>query len=157
MVPDRHRHLAIYLNDHLAGATGGVGRARSAREANEGTEFHEPLARICREVEEDRESLLAIMSDLGIDRSRVKVAVAGLAERAGRFKPNGQLRGYSPLGRVIDIEVLLLGIAGKHRLWTLLAGLLDSETERDLGGLARRAEEQRARVEQLQERAARLL
>jgi hypothetical protein len=157
MDPDRHRHLSIYLNDHLAGATGGVGRARAARDANEGTEFFETLAAVCREIEEDRSSLESLMDDLGIGRSRVKTTLGGLGEKAGRLKPNGQLRGYSPLGRVIDLEVLLLGITGKLRLWTLLGDLLDGETSRDVVGLARRAEDQRTRVGQLQERAARLL
>jgi hypothetical protein len=157
MDADRHRNLGIYLNDHLAGATGGVGRARAARDANEGTEFFEPLAALCREIEEDRSSLESLMDDLGIGRSRVKTTLGGLGERAGRLKPNGQLRGYSPLGRVIDLEVLLLGITGKLRLWTLLGDLLDGETSRDVAGLARRAEDQRTRVGDLQERAARLL
>jgi hypothetical protein len=157
MDADRHRNLGIYLNDHLAGATGGVGRARAARDANEGTEFFEPLAAVCREIEEDRSSLESLMDDLGIGRSRVKTTLGGLGERAGRLKPNGQLRGYSPLGRVIDLEVLLLGITGKIRLWTLLGDLLDGETSRDLAALARRAEDQRTRVGELQEHAARLL
>jgi hypothetical protein len=157
MDADRHRHLGIYLNDHLAGAAAGVGRARAARDANEGTEFFEPLAAVCREIEEDRSSLESLMDDLGIGRSRVKTTLGGLGEKAGRLKPNGQLRGYSPLGRVIDFEVLLLGITGKLRLWTLLGDLLDGETSRDVVGLARRAEDQRTRVGELQERAARLL
>jgi hypothetical protein len=157
MDADRHRHLGIYLNDHLAGATAGVGRARAARDANEGTEFFQPLTTVCREIEEDRSSLESLMDDLGIARSRVKTTLGGLGEKAGRLKPNGQLRGYSPLGRVIDLEVLLLGITGKLRLWTLLGDLLDGETSSDLAALARRAEDQRTRVGQLQERAAQLL
>jgi hypothetical protein len=157
MDTDRHRYLSIYLNDHLAGATGGVGRARAARDANEGTEFFEPLATTCREIEEDRSSLESIMDDLGIGRSRIKTTLGELGEKAGRLKPNGQIRGYSPLGRVIDLEVLVLGITGKLRLWTLLADLLDGETSSDLAALARRAEDQRTRVGQLQDRAARLL
>jgi hypothetical protein len=157
MDAERHRNLGIYSNDHLAGATAGVGRARAARDANQGTEFFEPLAAICREIEEDRSSLESIMDDLGISRSRVKTTLGGLGEKAGRLKPNGQLRGYSPLGRVIDLEVLFLGITGKLRLWTLLGDLLDGETASDFGALVRRAEDQRARVADLQERAARLL
>jgi hypothetical protein len=157
MDSDRHRHLSIYLNDHLAGSTAGVGRARAARDANEGTEFFEPLATVCREIEEDRSSLESIMDDLGIGRSRIKTTLGDLGEKMGRLKPNGQIRGYSPLGRVIDLEVLVLGITGKLRLWTLLGDLLDGETASDLPALARRAEDQRTRVGQLQERAARLL
>jgi hypothetical protein len=157
METDLHRHLGIYLNDHLAGSAAGVGRARSARDANQGTEFHEPLARVADEIAEDRATLEAVMDDLGIGRSKMKTTLAGLGERAGRLKPNGSLRGYSPLGRVIDLEVLVLGITGKLRLWVLLGDLVDGETAHDFIALARRAEEQRELVAGLQERAARLL
>jgi hypothetical protein len=131
MDAERHRLLAIYLNDHLAGATAGVGRARMVRHADEGGELAGQLAEICREIEEDRATLVSIMDDLGVGRSRIKPALGDLGERIGRLKPNGRLRGHSPLGRVIDLEVLLLGITGKLRLWRLLEELLDGETEAD--------------------------
>ena len=44
--PDRY--LAIYLNDHLAGAAGGLALACRLRDSNAGDpEMGEPLARIC--------------------------------------------------------------------------------------------------------------
>lgn len=154
---DRHRHLSIYLNDHLAGSTAGVERARAARAANEGTEFGPPLAAVCAQIEADRDTLESIIDELEIGRSKVKPAIGRLGERLGRLKPNGQVRGYSPLGRVIDLEVILLGISGKLRLWLLLAELLDGESAADLPALIARAEEQRTTVAELQVRAARLL
>jgi hypothetical protein len=157
MDADRHRLLGIYLNDHLAGATAGVGRARMARDANEGSEFGPPLAEICAQIEADRASLETVIEELGVGRSKLKPALGALGERLGRLKPNGQLRGYSPLSRVVDLEMLLLGISGKTRLWVLLDELLDGETSADLATLIRRAEEQRSTVEDLQARAARLL
>jgi hypothetical protein len=157
MDPNRHRLLSIYLNDHLAGSTAGVERARTTRDANQGTEFGAPLAAVCDEIEEDRMTLESIMDELGIGRSKLKPAIGWAGERLGRLKPNGQLRGYSPLSRVIDMEMLLLGISGKLRLWTLLADVLDGESSADLPALIRRAEGQRARVEEMQARAARLL
>ncbi|HEY0277742.1 MAG TPA: hypothetical protein VGC32_05700 [Solirubrobacterales bacterium] len=156
-VTSRRRLLGIYLNDHLAGATAGVGRARMARDANQGTEFGVPLATVCGEIEEDRETLENLIDDLGIGRSKVKPAIGWLGERLGRLKPNGRLRGYSPLSRVVDLEVLLLGISGKHRLWVLLDELLGDGAPIDLDALARRAESQRATVDALQVRAVRLL
>lgn len=66
--PDRY--LAIYLNDHLAGATLGVELARRLRSENRGDpEMGEPLARVCVEIEEDRETLIRLMERLGVDRS----------------------------------------------------------------------------------------
>jgi hypothetical protein len=157
MDAERHRYLSIYLNDHLAGSTAGVERARSARGANEGTEFGPPLAEVCEEIETDRDTLEAVMDELGIGRSKVKPAIGWLGERLGRLKPNGKIHGYSPLGRVIDLEMLLLGISGKLRLWLLLIELLDGESSADLSALIARAEEQRTTIADLQLRAARLL
>ena len=76
---------------------------------------------------------------------------------AGRLKPNGQLRGYSPLSRLVELELLLLGITGKRRLWPLLDELVGADSSADFKALAARAEDQRSRVEELQVRAARLL
>jgi hypothetical protein len=157
MDANRHRLLGIYLNDHLAGSEAGVETARRTRGSNEGTEFGAPLARIAGEIEEDKATLESVMDELGISRSRLKPALGWIGEKLGRLKPNGQLRGYSPLSRVVELELLLLGISGKHRLWTLLAELLDDETAADLPALAARAEDQRARVEALQVRAVRLI
>lgn len=154
---NRPELLEIYLNDHLAGATTGVETARRARGSNEGTEFGEPLARLCEEIESDREALEAVMEELDVGRSRLKPALGWLGEKLGRLKPNGQLRGYSPLSRVLELELLALGITGKLRLWTLLDELVGERSEADFAGLAARAEDQRSVVEDLQLRAARLL
>ena len=97
------------------------------------------------------------MEELGVGRSRIKPAIGWLGEKLGRLKPNGQLRGYSPLSRVLELELLLLGITGKLRLWTLLDELVGEDASADFGALVARAEDQRGRVEDLQMRAARLL
>jgi hypothetical protein len=149
--------LAIYLNDHLAGSIGGVETARRARGSNDGTEFGAPLAALCAEIESDRETLEAVMKELGVARSRIKPAIGWLGEKVGRLKPNGQLRGYSPLSRVVELELLLLGTSGKLRLWALLDELVGARSEADFPALAARAEAQRATVEDLQVKAARLL
>jgi hypothetical protein len=154
---NRPELLAIYLNDHLAGSTGGVELARRTRGSNTDTEFGEPLAKLCHEIEGDRETLESVMEELGVDRSRIKPALGWAAEKLARIKPNGQLRGYSPLSRVVELEGLLLGITGKLRLWRLLDELVGEETSTDFPTLIARAEDQRTRVENLQLRAARLL
>ncbi|MGV1049124.1 MAG: hypothetical protein ACOYD4_11440 [Solirubrobacterales bacterium] len=153
----RPRLLAIYLNDHLAGSAAGVEMARRTRAGNADTEFGEPLGVLCREIEADRESLESVMEELGVTRSRIKPAIGWLAEKLGRVKLNGQLRGYSPLSRVVELEGLLLGITGKIRLWRLLAELVGEQSSADFPTLIARAEDQRAKVEELQDRAARLL
>ncbi len=95
------------------------------------------------------------MDGLGVSRDRFKPIGAWVAEKVGRLKPNGQLRGYSPLSRVLELEGLAMGITGKKGLWE---GLRDRGVEAppgvDFEQLAIRAEEQRATVEGLHSIAA---
>lgn len=150
--------LAIYLNDHLAGATAGVELARRLRGSNEDDPGFGPmLTEICAEVEEDREALKEVMDRLGVGQSRLKPAAAVLGERLGRLKLNGQLLGYSPLSRLDELELLQLGVTGKRRLW----GALEHTHAEDLAGvdlaaLAERATAQLRRLEALHLKAASL-
>ncbi len=150
--------LSIYLNDHLAGATAGLELARRLRGSNEGNpEFGPAVAEICAEIEADRETLIAIMERLGVGRGRLKPALAVAGERLGRLKPNGQLRGYSPLSRLDEIELLQIGVAGKRRLWRALEHTHAAELASfDLGALAERATAQLDRLEALHVKAAAL-
>jgi len=150
--------LAIYLNDHLAGATAGVELARRLRGSNEGDpEFAPMLAEVCAEVEADRETLKAVMDQLGVGQSRLKPLTAVLGERLGRLKLNGQWRGYSPLSRLDELELLQIGVAGKRRLWRALEQTHAGELRGfDLDALAERATEQLRRLEALHLKAAAL-
>lgn len=150
--------LAIYLNDHLAGATVGVELARRLRAGNEDDpSFGPELTEICAEIEVDRETLVAIMDRLDVSPSRIKPLAAVLAERLGRLKLNGQLRGYSPLSRLDELEVLQLGVAGKRRLWRALEHTHSGDLpDFELGALAERATGQMRRLEALHLKAAAL-
>jgi hypothetical protein len=143
--------IPIYLNDHLAGATGGVELARRIRDSNrEEQDFAEPLTRICREIEEDRATLEAVIDALEIARDPLKPIGAWVGEKVARLKPNGRLRGYSPLSRVLELEGLAMGITGKMGLWEALRdrGTVGPPGV-DFEQLVLRAEEQRAAVEGL--------
>jgi len=142
--------LSTYLNDHLAGSTVGVELARRAAGSNEGTDLGAFLSRLATEIEEDRDTLLAIMDRLGVKKDRAKVAAGWAGEKVGRLKPNNRLFGYSPLSRVIELEGLALGVEGKRSLWQVLAELREPRlAEFDFDALLERA---RAQRDQLQER-----
>jgi hypothetical protein len=148
--------IPIYLNDHLAGATGGVELARRTRASNAKEQaFAEPLTRLCREIEEDRETLEAVIDRLEISRDRLKPIGAWVGEKVGRLKPNGRLRGYSPLSRLLELEALAMGITGKMALWeTLRDRGTAAPAGVDFEQLVLRAEAQRAAVEELHRLAA---
>jgi hypothetical protein len=153
---NRDRLLAIYLNDHFAGAVVGVELCRRLMSSNtEESELGQPLAELCEEIEADRKTLVRLMEQLGIRRSLVKPAAAWVAEKLGRFKLNGQLTGYSPLSRLVEIEALVIGITGKTQMWRALERSLGSnQAGFDFGQLGDRAERQRERVEDLHAIAA---
>jgi len=141
-------YLAIYLNDHLAGATVGRELSKRAAQSNEGSELGSFLERLHEEIVDDRTTLEEVMDAVGAGKDRVKTVGALAAERMGRFKPNGQLRGYSPLSRVIELEGLALGIGGKLALWRALATLADPRLgDFDFVALAERAERQQEELE----------
>ena len=148
---DPDRLLGIYLNDHLAGATLGVELARRLRSSNSGDgEFGEPLAKICAEVEEDRDTLLRLMDRLGVGRHPLKVPLARFGERLGRLKLNGQIRGYSPLSRVLELEGLSGLIGAKLQLWNALEQSYGETLDGfDFHALAARADRQGQQVEDL--------
>jgi hypothetical protein len=143
------KYLATYLNDHLGGATAGVELVRRAARENEGSELGAFLSGLATEIEADRETLEAIMSELGVKPDRAKVAAGWVAEKVGRLKPNAQLRGYSPLSPLVELEGLLVGIQGKLAMWRALAEIADGDglDRPRLEALAARAEGQQADVE----------
>jgi len=149
--------LEIYLQDHYAGSTGGLELAKRTAKANGGTEFGGPLTRIAGEIREDRNALKRVMARLEVKPAPVKAWLAWAAEKAGRVKPNGQLRGYSPLGRMVELEALITGVSGKLSLWRALQQVAPGEPRLDATQLAElqgRAEDQLGRLHDLRDRAA---
>lgn len=137
--------LNIYLNDHLAGAAAGLELARRCRSSNTGTPLADFLTELIAEIDADRTTLETLMETMGAPQDRIKLAGAWVAEKVGRFKLNGQLTGYSPLSRLLELEGLKLGIAGKKSLWESLKKVENVDPRlatTDLDLLIKRAEEQ---------------
>ena len=150
--------LHIYLQDHLAGATFGLELVQRGHRNNEGTEFAEPLAELTVEITEDRQTLRQIMRDVDADVSRTKVVAGWTLEKIRRLKPNGGLFEYTPLARVVELESLAIGIAGKRAMWQALDDVASTEDRlgrHDFWRLAERADDQLSRVEALRLDAAR--
>ena len=142
--------LAIYLNDHLAGATAGRELARRAVRSSRGSSHGFFLADLADQIDADRGSLLAIMRVLNVRVDRVKVLGGWGAEKLGRLKFNGQLLGDSPLSRIVELEALSLGVHGKLALWRTLQELELAELSSAsvaLADLIARAEQQLAGLE----------
>ena len=155
-----HKLLAIYLNDHLAGATVGRELSKRLRASNASTKFGPFLTELAREIDEDRDSLIEVMRRVEIGHDRVKQGLALAGERAGRLKLNGRLRGYSPLSRVVELEALSVGVYGKRACWrtvTIAAGGDTRLQGLDLEGLIERADRQLEELEDHRRQAVALL
>ena len=152
------RFLRIYMSDQLA--LGVVWRelARRALGAGEGTPDADVLRPVADAIAEDVATFAQMMRRLGFSTRTPKVAVAILAERAGRLKLNGRIVRRSPLSRFQELDVLVMGIEGKVLLWQNLrdgAGLDSRLPDVDFDRLVERARQQRAQLEPLHAHAAR--
>jgi hypothetical protein len=145
-----HTYLDSYLNDHLSGAMMAVELLGHLEKTHAGTEVQQFAAVLHAEIEADRQELLALMRELGVAESRVREAVAWVAEKAARLK----LRMDDPdQGSFLLFEImegLSLGLEGKAALWTSLAAAAEVTPRlrvRDYDALLRRARSQRERVD----------
>jgi len=140
------RRLAIYLNDHRAGATAGVELARRTAREHAGTPYGPELHRLAAEIEMDLHALRRVMTELGI-RIRIhryKRYAAWTVERFGRLKPNGRVLRRAELSTVVELETLLLGVEGKATTWRTLSRIAEHDSRLD-----------RARLTELYDRARR--
>lgn len=111
------KRLRIYLNDHAAGSLTGYELAKRCLSNNEGTQLGDYLRKFVGELEEERADLSRLIESLGYPEDKVKQGMGWVAEKAGRLKLNGQIRGYSPLSRLYELEGLIIGVTGKRSLW----------------------------------------
>jgi hypothetical protein len=142
--------LETYLSDHLGGATAGVELAKKISSEYEKTTFGPFLAELTQEIEQDKGTLEELMKRLGIQRSPVKEATSWVAEKASRLKLSDTMTGGHGLKRLLEFEMLSLGIEGKASMWRALIEVSPSHVElaaTDLAGLVKRAESQRANLE----------
>ena len=149
--------LGIYLNDHLAGATGGVELARRIAGAYPDPDRRTTLQRLAADIAQDRQALLDLMAVLGMPVRRYKVGVAWAAEKAARLKLNGSLVSRSPLSNLEELEMLRLGVEGKAAGWRTLRELAKADGRLEPGTLDEliaRAREQASLLEELRVQAA---
>jgi hypothetical protein len=142
------KSLSAYLTDHMAGSVTASDLAQRGAKNNEGPtgQFFTDLSR---EIEIDRRTLASVAEQCGVEPSPLKEAGAIVAERLSRFKFDHRATGNPQLSLLLELELLYLGIEGKHTLWRTLRVLPDSRLSGfDFEQLAHRAQEQLAAVEE---------
>lgn len=118
-----NKYLSIYLNDHLAMMVGTEELVSRSLESNQGSELGQLLQAILMSTQQDRTALEALMDDQTIAQNRAKTSGAWLAERVGRLKLNGEIKGYSDLSRLVEIEGIDVALEGKGMFWDTLCRL----------------------------------
>ncbi|TWT77363.1 hypothetical protein Pla123a_20240 [Posidoniimonas polymericola] len=149
--------LDIYLNDHLAVLVAERELCQRMEQENEQT----PLAGYLQEhrglCEEGERIVRDLLKSRGANASSLKTTAAWLAEKLGRLKLNGQITGYAPASRVLELEGLTVATQARLMLWRCLSAsgvTFAGEPSPDWDELCDQADRQLAELRALQSAAA---
>ena len=117
--------LGLYLSDHLTGATAALSRAQQMADAYSDREVGPELRALAEQLEDERDLLVRLIEELGLNRRRHRQVLAWATEHLGRLKLNGRLLTTSPLTVHLELELMRSAVNGKAGLWETLADLSD--------------------------------
>jgi hypothetical protein len=106
--------LAIYCNDHIASAAGGIELVSRMVGAHKGTRYEDRLRQLLDELHEEKAALVSITRALGLPVRQYKQVAVWAAEKASRLKLNGHLLSRSPLSSLVEFEFLASAVRGKR-------------------------------------------
>lgn len=136
-------HLARYLRTHLAGSSAGVDLFDRAAKG-----LPEPAAsevrRIQQQLVEERAALKEIMTALGVHENPVFNLATKAGERVARLKPNGDLIHRTRATDVVELEAMLIALAGKLAGWESLLAIAEEDPRLDKEELKRLRDQTRA-------------
>jgi hypothetical protein len=141
-------NLAVYLNDHLAGAAAALESLDVLSKHPDAPELNAFAIELRTAIAEDRDTLQAMMRSANISPSAGRQAAGWIGEKMAEMKvwiddpADGALRAFELL------ELVALGIDGKRGLWiTLNTAMLPELRGADYARLLQRAESQREAIE----------
>jgi hypothetical protein len=147
--------LAIYLQDHLAGAVHAITLAEMIRDQHSGTPLGTFAAGLLDEIKSDRDVLNGIAKKVGTNESATKDLTAWFGEKLSQVKLT--FGNTAELGTLEELELLELGIHGKWGMWRALANVSGSDPrlqDIDFDALLARAQAQASSVEKRRLEAA---
>src|SRR3712207_4159799 len=113
--PQRNAELlGVYLNDHLAAATGGIELVCRMIGVHRGSRWEPPLQQLLTELRDEKSSLLDVARALGVPVRQYKQLGVWVAEKLSRAKLNGRLLSRSPLSDLVEFEFLASAVRGKR-------------------------------------------
>ena len=150
-------HLTTYLNDHLAGANALLELLEHVKGWYPDTDVGRFAGVLHAEVNEDRQTLEAVMRLLNVQVSTARTTVGWLASKVSDLKLKIDDSTGGTFRLLEAMEAASVGIEGKRLMWVALGNLAKEDiriagTDFDL--LDRRAADQRQRVETVRVQAA---
>jgi hypothetical protein len=118
--------LALYLNDHLAGARFALELLGRLQTSYSNQPLGDLAERLLADIDEDRDVLQKLADEVGTGGSTLKDAATWLAEKVSQLKL--KLDSGSDLGTFEAIEALALGVLGKLKLWQALSAVKHSDS-----------------------------
>ncbi|QXG76416.1 hypothetical protein KUM42_02315 [Modestobacter sp. L9-4] len=106
--------LAVYLNDHIASAAGGIELVTRMIGANRGSVHEAGLRQLLDELRQEKTDLTAIAGALELPVRQYKQVAVWIAEKASRLKLNGHVLTRSPLSGLVEFEFLASAVRGKR-------------------------------------------
>jgi hypothetical protein len=153
-----HSNIKAYLNHHLAASVAGLEALEHLESAEKGTAMAAVLTALRADGAADRHVLEELMTRLKVSESETQKAAAWLGEKVFRALQPLNDKSTGALHLLLTLEALVLGLEGRRAMWLALS-IAGQELEAlqgiDYQILARRAEDQRERVEKLRVEAAR--
>ena len=142
--------LALYLGNHVSGATAGSARFDRMARVYEGTPIGPELAEVAAEVGDELEFLRELIESLEIPQRTPRSTAAWLSEKAARVVTSSRPPG-SGMYLVLELELMRAAVLAKLGGWQTLARLaprlgLPPATFETLADAARR---QASRLEEL--------
>jgi len=117
---EKHQSLVDYLRDHLGGADAAIHVVRRLSATHEGTADGRLFRQLAEEFEQDRETVRALLAQLGASaRSPKRVAARASAALLG-FTAGGT---PGQLSLLRTLEAIAIGIQGKRCMWRALQTL----------------------------------
>lgn len=129
--------LGVYVNDHLAAATGGVELVSRMLSRHSGTPYEPKLEELLDQLREERSAHVAMAGALGIPVRAYKQLGTWVAEKLTRAKLNGRLFSRSPLSDLVEFEFIATAVLAKRAGFETLLELSAVEPRLDRALLER--------------------
>jgi len=106
--------LAIYCNDHIAAAGGGIELVSRMIGAHKGSSYEDGLRQLLDELRQEKSDLTATTRSLGLPVRGYKQAAVWVGEKLSRLKLNGHLLSRSPMSSLVEFEFLASAVRAKR-------------------------------------------